>query len=55
LGAYHVYSARSAGISFGNAFAVVNPETTAPWEYPPRTILVFGQFAAVAWTCVAAS
>jgi hypothetical protein len=48
--------ATSGGIGFGTseavtpsgtAFAVTKPITAAPWEYPPSTIAVWGQFAAV--------
>jgi hypothetical protein len=39
----------------GTAFAVTKPMTAAPCENPPSTILVLGQFAAVAITCVRAS
>jgi hypothetical protein len=30
--------------------AVMRSITIAPWEYPPSTIRVVGQFAAVDWT-----
>jgi hypothetical protein len=39
----------------GTALAVTKPITAAPWENPPSTILVWGQFAAVVRTCVRAS
>jgi hypothetical protein len=29
--------------------------TAAPWEYPPSTIRVFGQFAAIHWIWLLAS
>jgi hypothetical protein len=31
----------------GTAFVVTKPITAAPWENPPRTIWVLGQFATV--------
>jgi hypothetical protein len=54
-----MWSATSGGIGFGTpdagapsgiTFAVTKPMTAAPWEYPPSTILVLGQFAAMAST-----
>ena len=39
----------------GTTFAVTKPITAAPCENPPSTILVLGQFAAVASTCARAS
>jgi hypothetical protein len=39
----------------GTTLAVTKPMTAAPCENPPSTILVFGQFAAVARMCVRAS
>src|SRR6478609_3132423 len=39
----------------GTESAVRYPATAAPWEKPPRTILVFGQLAATAWTLLLAS
>jgi hypothetical protein len=55
--------ATSGGIGFGApsgapsgmAFAVTKPITAAPWENPPSTMLVLGQFAAVASTWALAS
>src|SRR5215207_33142 len=44
-----------AGTPSGTAADVTKPATTAPCEKPPSTIRVWGQFAAVAWTWVAAS
>jgi len=45
----------AAGTPSGTTAEVTNPATTAPCENPPSTILVLGQFAAVAWTWAAAS
>src|ERR1700730_15924038 len=39
----------SAGPPAGTEADVTKPATAAPWEYPPSTIRVLGQFAAVAW------
>ena len=38
----------SAGTPAGTDAEVTKPATAAPWEYPPSTILVLGQLAAVA-------
>src|ERR1700742_723874 len=45
----------AAGTPSGITADVTKPATAAPWEKPPSTILVLGQFAAVAWTWLAAS
>jgi hypothetical protein len=55
--------AMSGGIGFGTpsgapsgmTSAVTKPITAAPWENPPSTKLVFGQFLAVASTWAVAS
>jgi len=55
--------ATSDGIGFGTPsgapsgmiFAVTKPVTAAPWENPPSTILVLGQFVAVDSTWALAS
>jgi hypothetical protein len=39
----------------GTWFAVTKPVTAAPWEYPPSTILVLGQVAAMCSTWLPAS
>src|ERR1700694_2296681 len=53
------WSATAGGIGFGTSvattpsgttFAVTKPITAAPWENPPSTILVLGQFAAMSRT-----
>ena len=56
-------SATSVGIGFGTpsgapsgmTFAVTKPATAAPWENPPSTMLVLGQFAAADSICALAS
>jgi len=43
-------------ISDRGGIAVVDRSITpAPWEYPPSTMRVFGQFAAMDWIWVLAS
>ncbi|CNW55552.1 Uncharacterised protein [Mycobacterium tuberculosis] len=57
------WSATSGGIGLGAsngapsgiAAAVTKPITAAPWENPPSTSLLWGQFAAVCSTWVPAS
>ncbi len=45
-----MYDRNAAGTSDGTAAEVTKPATAAPCEYPPSTIRVFGQFAAMDWT-----
>src|SRR6516164_10295666 len=45
----------AAGTPGGTAAEVTKPATAAPWEYPPSTSLVLGQFAAIDSMCVPAS
>src|SRR5262249_56904331 len=44
-----------ADIPSGMTLSITKPTTAAPWEYPPSTIVVRGQFATVDRTWVLAS
>src|ERR1700758_353657 len=43
------FGTAAAGTPGGTAAEVTKPATAAPWEYPPSTSRVLGQFAAMDW------
>src|SRR6476620_1512344 len=55
LGAPNSALAATWSATSGDKPAVARSMTPAPCEYPPSTILVLGQFAAVDWMCALAS